>query len=169
MAAPTPKRHPRSPATQPNRNFTRTQTALRAREPRVRTQTATRRYRKTKLGSQITTWRNSESRRLAPDNSNPLRFRADSTCGLASQPTCPDSTTRPQRTSRFKSHLNRRSDFEQPERQEEDDKHKIKPEISASEVRCCYLIFPSIENVQRRRTGLRLASYVGDAGIKISG
>ena len=32
-----------------------------------------------------------------------------------------------------------------------------------------YLIFPSIEHVQRRRTGLRLASYVGDAGIKTSG
>jgi hypothetical protein len=31
-------RHPRSPATQSNRNFTLTQTALRAREPRARTQ-----------------------------------------------------------------------------------------------------------------------------------
>ena len=39
----------------------------------------------------------------------------------------------------------------------------------ASEVRWCYLIFLSINHVQRRRTGLRLASYVGDAGIKISG
>ena len=67
-------RHPRSPATQPNRNFTRTQTALRAREPRARTQTATRRNRKTKIRSQITAWGNSKSRRLFPDISNPQTF-----------------------------------------------------------------------------------------------
>jgi hypothetical protein len=134
-------------ATQPNRNFTRTQTALRARETRARTQTATRRNRKRrKLG------------RKSPPGAipnlgvshqiiqTPSDFRADSTCGLASQPTCTDSATRPQRCARFKSNLNRRYGFEQPERQEEDDKHKIKPEISASEVRCCcYLVFASIE------------------------
>jgi hypothetical protein len=56
-----------APATQPNRNVTRTQTALRAREPRARTQTATRRNRRTKIGSQITACGNSESRRQSRD------------------------------------------------------------------------------------------------------
>ena len=42
--------------------------------------------------------------------------------------------------------------FEQPERQEENDKHKPGVRVPASEVRSCYLIFPSIEHVQRRRT-----------------
>ena len=44
--------------------------------------------------------------------------------------------------------------FEQPERQEEDDKHKPGVRKPACEVRSCYLIFPSIEHVQRRRTQL---------------
>jgi hypothetical protein len=62
FAAPTPRRHPRRPTTQPNRNATRIQTTPRAREPPSKTSRAALRDRKTKLGSQIITWRNSESR-----------------------------------------------------------------------------------------------------------
>jgi hypothetical protein len=51
---------------------------------------ATRRYDGTEIGSQITTQCNSESRRIAPDNSNRLRFLRVTTCVNASQPTCPD-------------------------------------------------------------------------------
>jgi hypothetical protein len=70
-AAPTPRRHPRSSAKQRNRNSTRTQTALRAREPPSKTSPATRRFERRNLGPPVTTQPNSESRRLAPDNSNP--------------------------------------------------------------------------------------------------
>jgi hypothetical protein len=42
---------------------------------------------------------------------------------------------------------NRRSGFEQPERQEEDDKHTTKPETRKNEVRFCCLIFASIEDM----------------------
>jgi hypothetical protein len=49
-------------------------TCLRAREPPSKTICATRRYDGTKIGSEITSQRNSECRRLAPDNSNPHRF-----------------------------------------------------------------------------------------------
>jgi hypothetical protein len=59
-----------------------------------------RRYGGTKIGSQITTQRNSESRCLAPHNRNPHRFSRVTTCGLASQPTCPDRKTRTQRAAR---------------------------------------------------------------------
>jgi hypothetical protein len=45
----------------------RTQTALRAREPHARTHTATPRNQQTKIGSQITAWGNSESRRRSRD------------------------------------------------------------------------------------------------------
>jgi hypothetical protein len=58
---------------------------------------------------------------------------------------------------------NRRSGFEQPERQEEGDKHKTKPEIGASEVRSCYLTFASIEeqNLTGNKPLLQPAAHCG--------
>jgi hypothetical protein len=55
---------------------------------------------------------------------NPKDFRADSTCGLASQPTCPDSALDRSVLRDFKATQTEDTGFEQPKRQEEDDKHK---------------------------------------------
>jgi hypothetical protein len=56
----------------------------------------------------------------------PTDFRANSTCGLASQPTCPDSAL--DRSVLRDLKATQRCGFEQPKRQEEDDKHTTKPE-----------------------------------------
>jgi hypothetical protein len=78
-------------------------TASRAREPRARTQTATRRNRKTKIGSQITAWGNSESRRQSRDQTPTQVLIRDvdlRLCGFASQPTCHDRASRGKRGAR---------------------------------------------------------------------
>ena len=77
--------------------------------------------------------------------------------------------TRPQRAARFKATHTGDLGFEQPERQEEDDKYMIEPDFGASEVR---FLLPDIR-LERcectARTGSPFStSYLGDAGIKIS-
>jgi hypothetical protein len=59
----------------------------------------------------------------------------------------PWQRTRPQLAARFQSHPTGDIGFEQPERQEEDDKHTTKPETRKNKVRFCYLIFASNEDM----------------------
>jgi hypothetical protein len=99
----------------------------------------------------------------------PTVFRADLTYGLASQPTCPDRASDRSALRDLKSHPNRRSGFEQPKRQEEEDKHMTKPDIRASEVPCCYLIFASIEGMCGSNGAPFSTSYLGDTADIIFG
>jgi hypothetical protein len=141
-----------------------------ARAPNSRTHPATRRFERRNLGLQNGNERNSKSRRLAPDNSNPLRFLRVTTCGLASQPTCPDRASRTQRAARCAMEKSPKQEtwLRTTKRQEEDDKHKTKPEISASEVRCCYLTFASIEDMYGPNGAPFCTSYLGDTADLIS-
>jgi hypothetical protein len=61
------------------------------------------------------------------------------------------------------------SGFEQPERQEEDDKHMARPETRTNEVRCCYLVFASIENMYGSNGAPFSTSYLGDTADIIFG
>jgi hypothetical protein len=72
------------------------------------------------------------------------------TCGLASQPTCPDRASRGQRAARLK-----RSGFEQLERREEDDKRKTKPETRKRSA----LLLSDIR-FDRRHAGLERSSLL---------
>jgi hypothetical protein len=166
-------RHPRSPAEQPKIETPRGTdwlTCTRAAVENYPGSRATRRYDGTKIGSsEIATQCNSESRPSAPDNSNRLRFLRVTTCGNARQPTCPDRALDRSALRDEKATQTGDLGFEQPERQDEGDKHKPGVRVPASEVRSCYLIFPSIGHMQRRRTeGPVLPSCLGDRGIKIS-